>query len=113
MGRAVLCSLPQRERDYLLDHIRLADEENWPRIKLGIEQAQRDYAERGFCLAVGDWHQDIHSVGVPLLGIEREKSMAFNCGGPAFLLPRDKLENDLGPRLVQLVRKVEADMGRV
>jgi hypothetical protein len=38
--------------------------------------------------------------------------MAFNCGGPAFLLPRDKLENDLGPRLAQLVKKIDADLGR-
>lgn len=113
MGKALLCSLPQNEFDYLMDHIRLADEESWPHVKQGIEQAQRDYAERGYCFSVGEWHQDINSVGVPLLGIEREKSMAFNCGGPGYLLPREKLENDLGPRLVQLVRKVEMDMGRV
>ncbi len=38
--------------------------------------------------------------------------MAFNCGGPAFLLPYEKLVEDLGPRLVQLVRNVEISMGR-
>jgi hypothetical protein len=38
--------------------------------------------------------------------------MAFNCGGPAFLLPQELLINDLGPRLVQLVRNVEMNMGR-
>ena len=112
MGKALLCALPQSERDYLLDHIRLADEENWPRIKAGIEQGFRDYADRGFCISAGEWQQDIHAVGVPLVGIGQDKEMSFNCGGPAFLLPRDLLENDLGPRLVQLVRTVEADMGR-
>lgn len=113
MGKALMCALPAHEFDYLMDHIRLADEDNWPRIKLGIEQGQRDYAERGFCMSLGEWHGDIHSVGVPLLGIEREKAMAFNCGGPSYVLPPEKLESDLGPRLVQLVRKVETDMGRV
>lgn len=113
IGRAVLAGLPQEERDYLLDHIRLADEENWPRIKLGIEQAQLDIAERGFCLSVGELHSEIHAVGVPLIGVEQEKALAFNCGGPAFLLPREKLESDIGPRLVQLVRKVATDMGSV
>jgi hypothetical protein len=38
--------------------------------------------------------------------------MAFNCGGPSFLLSQELLENDLGPRLVQLVRNVEMNMGR-
>jgi len=112
MGKALLCGLPQSERDYLLDHIRLSDEENWPRIKAGIEQALRDYAERGFCISAGEWQQDVHAVGVPLFGVDNDKRMAFNCGGPAFLLPRNFLEDDLGPRLVQLVRKVEVEMGR-
>jgi hypothetical protein len=38
--------------------------------------------------------------------------MAFNCGGPAFLLPREQLEADIGPRLVALANKVKADLGR-
>ena len=113
MGKALLCGLPPEEYAYLSDHIRLADEDNWPRIKLGIEQALRDYRERGFCLSVGDWRNDIHAVGVPLLDTEDDKQMAFNCGGPAYLLPRALLENDIGPRLAQLVRKVKTEMGRV
>lgn len=113
IGRAVLSALPQSERDYLLDHIRLADEDNWSRIKLGIEQAQRDIANQGFCLSLGEWHAEIHAVAVPLTGVAQEKALAFNCGGPAFLLSREKLENDIGPRLVELVDKVAMEMGRV
>lgn len=112
VGRALLCGLPQGERDYLMDHIRLRDEDNWPRVKAGIEQALRDYEERGFVLSAGDWQQDVNAVGVPLIGVDRERAMAFNCGAPAFLLSREKLEQQIGPRLVQLVRQVEADLGR-
>lgn len=112
VGRALLCGLPQGERDYLMDHVRLQDEENWPRVKAGIEQAQRDYQERGFVISAGDWQKDVHAVGVPLMGTDGDRAMAFNCGGPAFLLPLDRLVNDVGPRLVQLVRKVEVELGR-
>jgi hypothetical protein len=38
--------------------------------------------------------------------------MAFNCGGPAFMLTREMLMEDLGPRLVAVVRSVETSMGR-
>jgi len=38
--------------------------------------------------------------------------MAFNCGGPAFILSREKLENDIGPKLVNLVNRVGSMMGR-
>ncbi len=112
VGRALLCGLPQGERDYLMDHIRLRDEENWPRVKAGIEQALRDYHERGFVVSAGDWQKDVHAVGVPMTGVDGERAMAFNCGGPAFLLSRERLIDEVGPRLVELVRKVEADLGR-
>ncbi len=112
MGKALLCVLPQTERDYLMDQIRLGDEANWTTIKTGIEQGFSDYQERGFCIAAGAWQSDIYAVGVPLLGFDGAQPMAFNCGGPAFLMPRDKLENDLGPRLVELVKKIDIQLGR-
>jgi DNA-binding IclR family transcriptional regulator len=112
MGKALLCILPQSERDYLMDHARTHDTERWPRIRAGIEQGFKDYQERGFCISAGEWQNDIHAVGVPMLGADGEQVMAFNCGGPAFLLSRDKLESDLGPRLVALVKTIESNLGR-
>jgi hypothetical protein len=32
--------------------------------------------------------------------------LAFNLGGYSFALPRERLEDDLGPQLVDLVRMV-------
>jgi DNA-binding IclR family transcriptional regulator len=76
-----------------------------------MDLAMQEYAERGFCLSVGDWDKDIASVGVPFTAPDGTQ-MAFNCGGPAFVLSRETLENDIGPRLVRLVRQVGAAMGR-
>ena len=112
MGKAYLCGLPQAERDFLMDHIRLQAEASWPQVKTDIEQGFRDYQERGFCLSSGLWDANISAVGVPLVDPDVAKTMSFNCGGPAFLLPRERLVEDLGPRLVRLVRDVEVSMGR-
>jgi len=112
MGKAYLCGLPQTDRDFLMDHIRLTADTNWPKIKTDIEQGFKDYQDRGFVLSSGLWDANISAVGVPLLDPDVAKTMAFNCGGPAFLLPQEKLVEDLGPRLVQLVRNVEMSMGR-
>ena len=112
MGKALLCILPQAERDYLMDHAREHETERWPRIKAGIEQGFKDYQDRGFCISAGEWQNDVHAVGVPMPGFGGEQVMAFNCGGPAFLLSREKLESDLGPRLVALVKTVEKNLGR-
>jgi DNA-binding IclR family transcriptional regulator len=112
MGKAYLCGLPQTDRDFLMDHIRLTADTNWPKIKTDIEQGFKDYQDRGFVLSSGLWDANISAVGVPLLDQDIARTMAFNCGGPAFLLPYEKLVEDLGPRLVQLVRNVEISMGR-
>lgn len=112
MGKAYLCGLPQADRDFLMDHIRLTAEANWPAIKADIEQGFKDFQDRGFVLSSGLWDANISAVGVPLIDPDIAKTMAFNCGGPAFLLPKEKLVGDLGPRLVQLVRNVEMSMGR-
>lgn len=45
-------------------------------------------------------------------GIDGGQIMAFNCGGPAFLLSHEQLEPDLGPRLVALVKTIESNLGR-
>jgi DNA-binding IclR family transcriptional regulator len=111
MGKAYLCGLAQDERDFLMDHIRLQAEGNWLRIKADIEQGFKDYQDRGFCLSSGIWDANISAVGVPLVDADPARTMAFNCGGPAFLLGRERLVEDLGPRLVQLVRNVGVSMG--
>lgn len=112
MGKAYLCGLPQNDRDFLMDHIRLQTETNWPKIKADLEQGFKDYQDHGFVLSSGLWDANISAVGVPLIDPDVNKTMAFNCGGPSFLLPQEKLIEDLGPRLVQLVRNVEMSMGR-
>lgn len=112
MGKALLCVLPAAERDFLLDHVRNNDTERWPLIKAGVEQGFKDYQDHGFCISAGEWQSDVYAVGVPMFGADGEQLMAFNCGGPAFLLSRDKLLGDLGPRLVQLVKDIDINLGR-
>jgi DNA-binding IclR family transcriptional regulator len=112
MGKALLCVLPDPERDYLLDHVRRHDPERWPLIKAGVEQGYRDYQDLGFCISAGEWQTDVYAVGVPMFGADGEQLMALNCGGPAFLLSREKLAGDLGPRLVTLVKNIETNLGR-
>ena len=111
MGRAYLAGLPDEERNFLMDQIRLRSEQEWPRVKAGIEQALRDYADHGFCISMTDWDKGTCGVGVPFSAPDGSM-MAFNCGGPAFILTRELLENDIGPRLVNLVKRVSGSMGR-
>jgi DNA-binding IclR family transcriptional regulator len=111
IGRALIAGLPELEREAVLEQIQKRNVENWPAIKSRLEIAFRDYAERGFCLSIGEWEREIVAVGVPLLNSNGSVT-AFNCGGPAYALTRDRLEHDVGPKLVSLVKQVGNMMGR-
>jgi DNA-binding IclR family transcriptional regulator len=110
MGRALLAILPEHEREWLLQHIARREKAEWPRIRAGVEQALHDFHTRGFTLSVGDWQPDVCAVGVPVVPADGSGLFAFNCGAPAFQMTRERLENDIGPRLVNMARNVEAEL---
>ena len=110
MGRAMLAALPEKERDWLLRHIARRERKRWPKLRLGIELARKDFARRGFTLSVGEWQTDVTAVGVPLIPADGSGIFAFNCGAPSFHFSRNRLVGDIGPRLLNMVRNIEAEL---
>ena len=108
-GRAYLAALPPQEADALMDHLRESYPGDWPVIRKALERAFRDYADYGYCLSIGEWQRKVNAVAVPLhhpqLGI-----LSFNCGGPEFQISREKLEESIGPQLVQLVNDIQTQI---
>jgi DNA-binding IclR family transcriptional regulator len=110
MGRAYLWALPDDERTTLLRDIKEHVGNRWPKIRDGIERAGETVAKHGFVMSAGEWHNDIHAVGVALKLNDGTGPYAFNCGAPAFKFSEERLLNDIGPRLVAMVRNIEAAM---
>jgi DNA-binding IclR family transcriptional regulator len=108
MGRAYLWALPENEREILLQAIKEHVGARWQKIRDGINQAGETVEKYGFAMSAGEWHNDIHAVGVALKLNDGTGPFAFNCGAPAFKFTEDRLKNDIGPRLVAMVRKIEA-----
>jgi DNA-binding IclR family transcriptional regulator len=108
MGRALLAVLPENEREWLMVHLARREGERWPKVRAGIEQAVRDVARRGFTISAGEWNPDVSAVGVPLVAPDGTGIFALNCGAPVFQVTRERLETDIGPRLVNMARNVEA-----
>jgi DNA-binding IclR family transcriptional regulator len=113
MGRAYIWALPDEERASLLRELREHYGNRWPRMRDGIERAGEDVARHGFAISAGDWHDDIAAVGVALKLNDGTGPYAFNCGAPAFRFTEDRLRRDIGPRLVSMVRQIEAALGGV
>lgn len=108
MGRAYLYTLPEDKREELLEHIRDRTGDQWPAIYAGIQRAGETMAKYGFTISAGEWLDDVHGVGVALRMNDGTGPYAFNCGAPSFRFNEDKLINEVGPRLVAMVRDIEA-----
>ena len=108
MGRAYACALPDRERAALLADVREADPAAWPQVKRGMDEALRDFAAKGYCLGLGEWRREVHAIAVPLLFRDGADPMVFSCSGAAYELGRERLETEIGPRLLALVGNVRS-----
>jgi len=110
MGRAYLLALPDDERNALMRELREHAGSRWPKIREGIERAGEMIAKYGFTISAGEWHSDIHAAGVALTLNDGTGPYAFNCGAPAFKFSEDRLIQDIGPRLVAMVKNIEKAM---
>src|ERR1700723_1075168 len=113
MGRAYIWALPGDERATLLRELREHYGSRWPKLRDGIERAGETVAKHGFAISAGDWHDDIHAVGVALKLNDGTGPYAFNCGAPAFRFTEDRRRNDIGPRLMAMAKNLEALLGGI
>jgi DNA-binding IclR family transcriptional regulator len=111
MGRAYLWALPDEERAALLRELREHYGSRWTKLRDGIERSGETVARHGFAISAGEWQDDVHAVGVALKLNDGTGPYAFNCGAPAFRFTEDRLRRDIGPRLVAMVRNIEAALG--
>jgi DNA-binding IclR family transcriptional regulator len=113
MGRAYIWALPPEDRVALLRELRDHYGSRWPKMRDGIERAGEMIARYGFAISAGEWQDDVHAVGVALRLTDGTGPYAFNCGAPAFRFTEDRLINDIGPRMVAMVRNIEAALGGI
>jgi DNA-binding IclR family transcriptional regulator len=113
MGRAYIWALPPDDRTALLRELREHYGSRWPKMRDGIERSGEMVARHGFAISAGEWQDDVHAVGVALKLNDGTGPYAFNCGAPAFRFTEDRLVNDIGPRMVAMVRNIETALGGV
>ncbi len=110
MGRALLAGTPAEDRQRLLRQLAQREGTKWPKMRAGVERACKDVESRGFSVSIGEWQSDINAVGIPLTPSDGSAVFALNCGAPAFHFNRFHLEHDVGPRLLNTARNIEAEL---
>jgi len=113
MGRAYIWALAAEERAALLRDLREHYGSRWTKMRDAIERSGEFVTKHGFAMSAGDWQNDVAAVGVALKLNDGTGPYAFNCGAPAFRFTEDRLRNDIGPRLMAMVRNIEAALGGI
>jgi DNA-binding IclR family transcriptional regulator len=112
LGKAYLAAASEAERAALMERLRAeTDPRDWPRTEDGLLRAIEEIQTLGFCMTIGEWQPDVSSVGVPLPPRpgSSDPLLSCSCGAPSFLLTRDLLKNEIGPRLVEIARACAAN----
>ncbi|MGP5211620.1 IclR family transcriptional regulator [Psychrobacter alimentarius] len=109
MGRACLASMPQAEQEFILNAIRTKHKEDWLKIRRGLDKAFKDYDDYGYCFSISEWQKDVNAVATALMH-PTEGLLTFNCGAPSFVLSRDKLEEDIAPRLLHMKNSIKDNL---
>jgi DNA-binding IclR family transcriptional regulator len=104
-------SVPIAQREAVLNHMKVKEPEMLRKYQASISKSLEDIRAKGYCTSIGDLRREVHATGVPMRRNVDGEIVTFNCGVPAFMLKKGQLEDDIGPRLVAMVRNIEAAIG--
>lgn len=107
MGHAYIACQPAKAREALLNTIRVTTPHEWKQHSAALADNIRHYHSTGFCRSHGEFRTGFSSVGVPLQVGALRQTYLFNCVMPTPGVTPGRLETDIGPRLVAMVRKLQ------
>ena len=112
IGRAFLAACTPPEREAVLNQMKVKEPEAHRKYRALDRQVARGHPRaRLLRVAWASCAARYYAVGVPMRRTVDGEIVAFNCIVPAFMVKKGQLEDDLGPRLVAMVRNIEASLG--
>ncbi len=110
IGRAWLAGVDAATRAAALTRLRSGPHATRTQAGRSLDAALAHAIARGHALSLGDWHPDIHAAAVGIRTPAGEV-VAINCGGPAFLMPAQRLSDVVVPRLMAAADAIARSIG--
>ncbi len=107
MGRAYLAALPEAEREAMIERIAPNYGEDWTQVEAAMRQEIAKALTRGFALSGGAWISEANSAGAVIRNANDYPVYALNVGGLRSIITTERLESDLGPRVLGVARQIE------
>ncbi|MGY4526802.1 IclR family transcriptional regulator [Pseudomonas sp. TE21394] len=107
IGHAYLAGIEAGPREELLAALRADFPERMQASDQQLEQNLELCSSRGYSIVTGLWHPHVNAVGVPFTPADGTSTLAFTCGGLSYYASEQRLHEEIAPRLVELVKRVE------
>ncbi|QPF90697.1 IclR family transcriptional regulator [Bradyrhizobium commune] len=111
IGRAYLAGVSAETCDEICEKLRPREEAEWNDLRARIKSSLRHYRDHGYCISIGEWHKQINSVAAPISDPSTRGVYVVVAGAPAYSLPKERLREEIGPRLLALVADVKKAVG--
>lgn len=112
VGHAYVASLEESERAALFQTIKLRHGPSWKELQTNLQNSIEQVHHRGFCVAEG-WATNLRSAAAPLKIPGASMTYALDCSGPARSFPARRMNTEVGPKLLRLVKDIQQLYGRV
>jgi len=106
IGRVILATMPENERQELLEIAIKERPDDERRIREGLKQGLADYAEYGFCTSFGGWLPEVNGIAAPVFSLNGDRTFGINVGGPSFLVEPSELIEVYGPRVLAATQRL-------
>ncbi|MBV7485344.1 IclR family transcriptional regulator [Bordetella sp. BOR01] len=79
-------------------------------LRPALDEAAAEIARSRFCVTVSSLEPDVNSVATPVDFAQSPGEYILGCSVPAFRYPRERCEAEIGPLLLALRSRIEADL---
>lgn len=105
-GRSLLSMLSEQELADKYVEIEVAYPGSLDRCRERIERAIESCNSRGYCIAFGEWRENIYAMSAPVGRTSDGLCVTISCGIPSYRARKEDVENDLAPRLASVAENL-------
>jgi DNA-binding IclR family transcriptional regulator len=103
IGWAWLAACEAREREAVLNEIRIKQPDQWRQYRASLEDSLGRFGRLGFCASFGSLRPEIVAVAAPYPQRVDGRIVVFNCAMHASRCSPEHALGDVGPRLLQML----------
>ncbi len=107
MGLALLGAMTPVEREEAMHQIGASFKKHWRELHKLIETSVAQYRRYRFCTTLGTLESGINGIAVTVDTPGAPHSFTIGLAGPSFRFPAERLDSDLGPKLLAIRRDLE------